>query len=197
MRHSGQDHLLSRSFYVADPDGNRIEITHPTPGRGTIGGTADGRIRGETAAGQAHSILEPLDLSVLRATLPQGTPVAARLPDGTLNGHIHVRTRDLSAAFAVYRGLPGVVSNLFAPLGQFCDLGRPDHPHMIAVNTWAGDRLVDAPRGAAGMNAFALVMADSELAASRLRKPGHGVEDTGHGLACIGPDGNRVILVPA
>jgi hypothetical protein len=47
------------------------------------------------------------------------------------------------------------------------------------------------------MNAFALVVADPDLAAARLRAAGHGVESTGHGLACTDPDGNRVILVPA
>ncbi len=195
LRHSGQDHLMSRSLYIADPDGNKIEVTHLTPGRGTIS-VVDGTVRGMTNAGQPHSIFAPLDLAELRAQVQGPGRSTARLPDGTINGHIHFRSRNLDAAFDFYR-LIGLMPNLFAPKSSFCDLGRPDHPHLVALNTWAGERLIPAPPGAAGLVAFTLLLLDPTAAAERLRSAGIPVDVEARGVECTDRDGNLVRVMAA
>ncbi|MCF1710876.1 VOC family protein [Tabrizicola sp. J26] len=194
LRHSGQDHLLSRSVYIADPDGNKIEVTHLTPGRGTIR-AVDGRVEGLTRDGVPHSIFEPLDLAELRAEVASGER-QAKMPDGTINGHIHFRTRDLAAAYDFYR-LVGLMPNIFAPANHFGDLGRVDHPHLVALNTWAGDRLIPAPPGAAGIIAYVLELPDPDRAASRLRRAGVSLTATASGFDCADRDGNLVRVIAA
>jgi catechol 2,3-dioxygenase len=195
-RHSAQDHLFSQSLYIADPDGNKIEITHLTPCRGTAR-VEDGRLIGFTNDGAPHSILEPLDVADLRASLPEGETPGGLLPEGTMNDHIHFRRRDLARGFDFYTRLVGLSPSFFAPVTGFSDAGSPDHPHLVALNTWASDRLVAAPDGAAGMIVFTLILPEPDAAAARLRAEGIPVGAVGAGFACTDPDGNRLILAGA
>lgn len=194
-RHSGQDHLISESLYVADPDGNKIEITWLTPGRGTLR-VVDSRIEGTTADGRPHSALEPLDLAALRNTLAPGDRGDPALPPDTFIGHVHFRSRDLARSLAFYTEGVDLVPHLVAPLARFSDAGTQRHPHMVALNTWAGERLEPAEPGQAGLAEFTIEMAGAKDAAARLDARGAPRAQGGPGFRFLDPDGNAVRLVP-
>lgn len=195
LRHSGQDHLVSESLYVADPDGNKIEITWLTPGRGTLR-VVDDRIHGMTADGRPHSALEPLDLAALRATLPRSDRPGPALPPDSFIGHVHFRSRDLARSLAFYTEGVGLVPHLVAPRSHFCDAGTRPHPHMVALNTWAGAKLEPAAAGQAGLAEFTIEMTTPEAAAARLDARGTPRPPGASGFRFLDPDGNAVRLVP-
>lgn len=196
-RYSGQDHLLSESLYIADPDGNKIEITRFTPGRGTIT-EVDGSIRGVTSDGKPHTGLEPLDLGALSALLPPGDIGAGMMPDSVFIGHIHFRSHDLAAAFRFYSEVIGLRPNFYAPAWRFCDAGTALMPHMVALNTWAGDAVIPALPGDAGLIFYTLAVesfASFGAVRSRLQAAGIEFDDSPTGIACIDPDGNALRIV--
>ena len=67
VRHSGQDHTISDSLYMSDPDGNGIEFAHDTPGRGHVE-VVEGKPRAIRNDDRVLSLVEPLDLDAVSYT---------------------------------------------------------------------------------------------------------------------------------
>lgn len=141
------DHNVSEAAYLADPEGNGIEVyadRNPEVWR-----MVDGEIFITT---------EPLDLDGLLA-VARGP--AAPMPADAAVGHIHLRVSSLERAEAFYvdrLGL-GVVTRRI-PGALFLAAGS--YHHHIGVNVWDP---VAAPRaeGAPGLMAFELVVPDADV----------------------------------
>ncbi|MBZ5557198.1 MAG: VOC family protein [Acidobacteriia bacterium] len=90
------DHGVSEALYLADPDGNGIEIYRDRP-----------REEWPFSAGRLRMTTEALAVDDLRAEA--GTAGGEQLPRGTIIGHVHLHVaRALAAATACVRavGLP-------------------------------------------------------------------------------------------
>jgi catechol 2,3-dioxygenase len=85
------DHGVSEALYLADTEGNGIEIYADRP-RETWR-TGDGRLDMGT---------EPLDVDGLLALLADDAPNWAGLPSGTDIGHVHLQVADLAATERFY-----------------------------------------------------------------------------------------------
>lgn len=111
-------------------------------------------------------------------------------------GHIHLHVGDLEAAEEFYaRGLGFDVVSYY-PQAAFLSTGR--YHHHIAVNTWQGTGIPNAPGDSAGLNWYSLIFPDQEAvdqAADRLRRIGAPVKPISEGYLTSDPSGNRIRLV--
>jgi catechol 2,3-dioxygenase len=116
------DHLVSEALYLADPEGNGIEIYRDrTQQEWTY--HADGTVAMAT---------ERLDLQALYASAPQTS--FGGMADGTALGHIHLQVGDIPQADAFYRDVLGLKIMARYPGASFFATG--DYHHHIGANIW-------------------------------------------------------------
>lgn len=131
------DHDVSEALYLADPEGNGIEIYRDRPADGW---PRDGRgLRMGT---------HPLDVEGLRREAePGGTDT---LPVGTTVGHVHLHVRDLAEAERFWSGTFGFEVTARYP-GQASFLAAGGYHHHLGANVWAGVGAPAPPDDALGL----------------------------------------------
>ena len=91
------DHLVSEAVYLADPEGNGIEMYRDRP-----------RDQWPQENGQLRMASDPLDFEGLLAEVQLRQEPWLGLPVETVMGHVHLRVSDLSAAEDFYRTVLGM-----------------------------------------------------------------------------------------
>ncbi len=179
----GADHLVSEALYLADPEGNGIELYCDRPE--SEWPRKDGMVVMENA---------PLDWDGLLAEAPVEEAGAA---PGTRLGHVHLQVADLEAADAFYVDVLGFEKSAEFP-GQAHFVSLHGYHHHIAYNIWAGRGAPPAPPGSAGMLHFTLPLepAAREAVIERAIAAGLPVETGESGDLLTDPSGNRVLLAP-
>lgn len=114
------DHKVSEAIYLADPEGNGIEVYVDRPRTAWTG--ADGAIRMTTDA---------LDLNDLAAAADGPWRGA---PEGTVVGHVHLQVGDVPQAEAFYAGTLGFAVTAHYPGAAF--FGAGGYHHHFAANIW-------------------------------------------------------------
>jgi catechol 2,3-dioxygenase len=180
------DHLVSEALYLADGEGNGIEIYSDRP-----------RKLWRRDGGEIEMATLPLDLQDLAGELDAAdAELDTGLPDGTLIGHVHLNVADLAAAEAFYGDLLGLdVTARGYPGALFLSAGG--YHHHIGLNTWRGEGAPPPPAGAAGLRAFELTLPDAralESAVERLRDGGVEVFGSERMATARDPSGNSVVL---
>lgn len=112
------DHGVSEALYLADPEGNGIEIYADRPQSAWV---RDGD--------RVAMTTDPLDVAALMA-LPGDWRGA---PDETVIGHLHLATGDVDAAAALFTGW-GMVETMRARGGAW--FGSGGYHHQLAANIW-------------------------------------------------------------
>ena len=182
------DHLVSEALYLADPDGNGIEIYVDRP-----------RDRWPSRGDRIAMATDPLDVDGLLAELGRGPRAGGeyRLPAGTRVGHIHLRVSELAQAEAFYHGLLGFdVMQRDYPGALFLAAGG--YHHHIGVNTWAGVGAPPPPPTSAGLRQFAIVVpeaSDLQALQERLRSAGIAAQEMPAGWFVRDPSQNGILLV--
>ena len=130
------DHGVSEAIYLADPDGNGLEIYADRPP------SAWPRHNGEIAM-----FTKPLDLPGLLAA--SAIPPAAPALAGARWGHLHLRVTDLERSARFYQDELGVVATQTSyPGARF--LAADGYHHHLGLNTW-GHPQRPRPAGALGL----------------------------------------------
>ncbi len=183
------DHGVSEAIYLADPDGNGLELYADRP-----------RSQWRVQNGQVAMATDPLDVQDLLAQA--GERSEPGLAPGTDIGHVHLHVSDLARAEAFYHGLLGLdVTQRGYPGALFLSAGG--YHHHVGLNTWAGVGASAPPPDAVGLESFALVLPEPETwrdLFARLADAGIAVsEGQGYGYASSArvsdPDGNGVELL--
>lgn len=118
------DHLVSEAVYLADPDGNGIEIYIDRP-------PSEWDWEGEFV----KMAVDPLDAEDLLSEA-NGHNWSGISP-ATIMGHIHMHVSDLAEAETFYCGALGFAT--VSKLGnQALFVSSHDYHHHIGLNTWAG-----------------------------------------------------------
>jgi len=178
------DHLVSEALYLADPDGNGIELYRDRP-----------REEWVYEGGQIRMTTEALDVEGLLAELegPEESPQG--IAPGTVMGHVHLRVSDLAAAEAFYRDVLGFdVTTHYGRAASF--LSRNGYHHHIGLNTWESLGAPPPPAGALGLRRFALHLPAGEVSRARsaAEERGLSVEVKPEGLLLRDPAGNVAAL---
>ena len=142
------DHSVSEALYLADPDGNGIEIYRDRP-------RAEWRI--ENGAITMGS--DPLDIEGLLAEADASS--WAGLPDGTRMGHVHLHVAKIPESERFY--VEGLGLDLILRYGASAAfLSAGGYHHHVAVNTWAGVGAPPPPPGAVGLKHVVIRVSSAE-----------------------------------
>src|SRR5215216_4975931 len=99
------DHIMTKTTYLDDPEGNGIELYAESPEDGTWS-LANGEYITRRKDGSLSNGREPLNVNELFAllsqdNLDQGVPLETRV------GHVHLHVRDIDEAIDFYHGIIG------------------------------------------------------------------------------------------
>lgn len=176
------DHIVSEALYLADPEGNGIEVYADRPVSNWHGESGD--IRMST---------DPLDLQDLLQSA-EGIKWSG-FPDAGSVGHVHLQVGDTADADAFYGDVLGLDIAARYPGASF--YGSGGYHHQLAGNVWnsrsAGKRI----EGIAGLDAVEIIVrAAADLAAIAARADSASIKiikDTG-GLTLHDPWGTAITL---
>ncbi|MBC7140722.1 MAG: VOC family protein [Rhodobacteraceae bacterium] len=136
------DHLVSEAIYLADPEGNGIEIYVDRP-----------REEWPHENGELRMATDPLDLNALAASADAPWRGA---PDGMVVGHVHLQVGAVPGAEAFYVGQLGFEVTTHYPGAAF--YGSGGYHHHLGANVWNS-------RGAGRRSEGTTGLADLELLA--------------------------------
>jgi catechol 2,3-dioxygenase len=186
------DHLVSEALYLADPEGNGIEIAWDRP-------REEWRT---TETGELAMATLPLDIEGLLGLLdPAWTSVSVRkmmpLPPRTKIGHMHLQVSDLKQTERFYCDLLGFELRTRAYPGALF-VAADGYHHHLGLNTWHSRGSEPALADAAGLESFQLRVGTEEgLDALLLRLAAAGIptESLDDGLTRVrDPDGIEIVL---
>jgi catechol 2,3-dioxygenase len=182
------DHGVSEALYLADPDGNGIEVYRDRP-----------RTEWPYLAGRLQMGADPLDVDAILAELNGRDDSWSGLSRETTIGHVHLHVSRLADAEAFYAGVLGFdVMQRYGPSALFVSAGG--YHHHIGLNTWAGVGAPPPPPGAIGLRHFVVTLPDRaavDRAAARIQRAGVQSEETDGGLLVRDPAHNALLLVSA
>lgn len=177
------DHLVSEALYLADPDGNGIEIYADRPAS-TWKWNSD----------EVVMSTERLDIESILAE-GDGKPWNG-LPAATLMGHVHLHVSELHKAEEFYcKGLGFDIVTRYGGQALFISTGR--YHHHIGLNTWNGVGAPAPSEDSVGLKNYTLVYPNEEArehTVANLNKFGAAVIRENGQLMTEDPSGNRIIL---
>lgn len=181
------DHYVSEAVYLADPEGNGIEVYADRP-----------RDEWYSQSGELRMGTVALDVDDLLSSLTDGGGATIGLPPGTRIGHIHLHVPDLEEAIRFYGDIIGFDLMLrYGPSAGFLSAGG--YHHHIGVNTWAGEGAPEPAAGSTGLLEYSILIpeaVDLDRIETRAVASGLEVRREDHTLELKDPSGSRVVIRP-
>jgi catechol 2,3-dioxygenase len=180
----GSDHLVSEAIYLADPDGNGIEIYTDRP---------------SSTWKWTNSMVEmATDMMDVEGILAEGGDEEwSSLPKETVMGHIHLHVSDLSKAEEFYcNGLGFNVVCRYGDQALFISTGG--YHHHIGLNTWNGVNAPTPAENSVGLYQYHLVFPaedEREKTVGRIKDLGYFTNQENGQIFTKDPSGNQIYLV--
>jgi catechol 2,3-dioxygenase len=180
--HGASDHGVSEAIYLADPEGNGIEVYADRPVSAW-----------RSVGGQIDMPSDPLGLEGLLATADGPW---TGMPAGGVVGHVHLQVGDTATAERFYRDLLGFEVTCRYPGGSF--FGAGGYHHQLAANSWNSRGAGQRPDRMAGLDRVELVVRDRAVRSAieeRARAAGLGTAAASDGTVLRDPWGTAIALV--
>jgi len=193
------DHIMTKTTYLDDLEGNGIELYAESPEDGAFVIENDQFVTRRTD-GTLSDGREPLDLDALFSHLKDDDQLDATLPAGTRVGHVHLHIRDVAEAVDFYHGILG-----FDVMGMSTSFGAAfvsagGYHHHLGLNTWQGEGAPTPPPDALGLRYFTVNLPDQaalDQVIKRIDEAGIPSNQTTDGLLVQDPSQNGVVLSTA
>jgi catechol 2,3-dioxygenase len=177
------DHLVSEALYLADPDGNGIEIYSDRDPSTWVWNNDE--VEMATLPLDTESLLEEGQADEWNG-----------LPAGTVMGHIHLHVSELEKTEQFYiKGLGFKVVFRYGNQALFISTGN--YHHHIGLNTWNGVGAPKPPSNSVGLESFHLILPNEEKRnnmVNQLKSIGASVTEEKGSFVTIDPSGNRIYL---
>jgi catechol 2,3-dioxygenase len=141
------DHRFSEAVYLADPEGNGIEIYRDRP-----------REEWPRMGDALQSGNLPLDLRKLLEEADQAEAQAGKVDPRMDIGHIHLQVSNLATADAFYHQLLGLDVMMGLPTALFFAAGG--YHHHVGVNIWHSQNAPRRGKALTGLNSYAFIVPD-------------------------------------
>ncbi len=179
------DHGVSEAIYLADPEGNGIELYADRAAS-----------RWPRSGGTLAMVTDPLDIEDLVNAARQAGLSGDEPVQSLRMGHVHLHVAHLDPAVAFYHEALGL--NLVQRYGgQAAFLAAGEYHHHIGINTWAGIGAPQAAPDAPGLREFRFVLPTLDAlrgTVNRLRSHGQTVDARQAAFIAHDPSGNRIVL---
>lgn len=177
------DHLVSEAIYLADPEGNGIEVYRD-------------RLRAEWRWSDDRVKMATLRLD-LQSLLAEATVAGpwSGAPAGTMMGHVHLQVADLDRSRLFYVNALGLRLMTEYPGALFVAAGG--YHHHLGLNIWNSAGRRRGPQR--GLQAAVVQLADSAevtATARRLSDSGYRVVMSGTTAHAVDPSGIPIVLTP-
>jgi catechol 2,3-dioxygenase len=190
------DHIMTKTTYLDDPEGNGIEFYAESPEDGTWS-LSNGEYITRRKDGSLSNGREPLNVNELFALLSQEDALDQPVPPETRVGHVHLHVRDVDEAVDFYHGVIGFDVMGVAKAFRMGFVSAGGYHHHLGLNTWQGEGAPPPPADAAGLRYFTVELPDQEALNQVIARidaaaiPSNQTED---GLLLYDPSQNGVLL---
>ena len=178
------DHGVSESIYLADPEGNGLELYYDRKPEEWP----------RAADGSVHMFTNALDLEDL---LSEDNAATSRphVDPYTRIGHVHLHVAALTDSLHFYTNIIGFdVVQQYGNSAVFVSAGG--YHHHLAMNTWQGVGASQQPPGSPGLAWFEITGVPLAAVRHRLEASGWNFEEfPPNGLLTRDPSGNGVALL--
>lgn len=181
------DHGYSEAIYLADTEGNGIEIYRDLP-------QTDWDIRED---GRIVGITEPMDADTIYS-LGQTTKNGYQMPAGSRMGHIHLSVKQSEAASRFYQEVLALEDKFSMPTASW--LASGSYHHHLAVNEWGGKNLNMRREGLPGLAYYTVIYKQPEhyqATLARAQAAGLDLEQTANTMTFVDVDGIKTLLLLA
>ena len=179
------DHLVSEAIYLADPDGNGIEIYRDRP-----------RSDWYDAQGQLKMATDPLDVRGVLAELNGNGAAWNGFAPGTKLGHMHLKVNQVGAAQEFYTNVLGFgLMMRYGPSAAFISAGG--YHHHIGMNTWESSGAPPPPPESIGLSEFVVRLPNLEelgKVIDRVHAAGVPIDEQDEGVLVRDPSQIAVVL---
>ncbi len=195
-RNSPTDHIMTKTTYLDDPEGNGIELYAESPEDGTFVIEKNDFVT-RRADGTLSNGREPLDVEALFKHLKEDDRLDAPIPPKTRVGHVHLHVRNVQEAVNFYHCIIGFDVMGMSSTFQAAFISAGGYHHHLGLNTWQGEGAPPSPADAVGLRYFTIDLPNQEAlddVVSRVNNAGIASNQTEDGLLLYDPSQNGVIL---
>ena len=195
-RNHPTDHIMTKTTYLDDPEGNGIELYAESPEDGTFIIEKNDFVT-RRADGTLSSGREPLDVEALFKHLKEDDRLDAPIPPETRVGHVHLHVRNVQEAVDFYHGIIGFDIMGMSSTFQAAFISAGGYHHHLGLNAWQGEGAPPPPADAVGLRYFTINLPNQEAlddVVSRVNNAGIASNQTEDGLLLYDPSQNGVIL---
>jgi len=192
------DHIMTKTTYLEDPEGNQIELYCESPEDG-IFALQNGDFFARRSDGTWSDGREALDVAVLFAHLDKVDRLDVPLPPQTVIGHFHLHVANLEQTRRFYHEQLGFDDMGVAPRFRMGMVSAGGYHHHIGYNTWQGEGAPPAPLNALGLAAIAFSLPNLEAWKTfreRLKETSLPFDRQGESVSLTDPSGNKVLFLP-
>ncbi len=198
-RNHPTDHIMTKTTYLDDPEGNGIELYAESPEDG-IFKIENGDFVTRRADGSLSDGREPLDVDVLFSHLKEDDRLDVSVPPETRVGHVHLHVRNVQEAVGFYHGVIGFDVMGISSTFQAAFVSAGGYHHHLGLNAWQGEGAPPPPADAVGLRFFTVKLPDQEAldeVVQRVEKAGIPANQIEDGLLVYDPSQNGVLLAAA
>jgi catechol 2,3-dioxygenase len=193
---SPTDHIMTKTTYLDDLEGNGIELYCESPEDGTWT-MANGTFETRRADGTWSDGREPLDVEALFKHITEEDRLDAPVPPDLKIGHVHLHVRDVDEAVNFYHGIIGFDVMGVAKQFQAAFVSAGGYHHHLGLNTWQGRGAPPPPPDAVGLRYYTIdlpTQAAYDEVVARVDAAGLPSNRTEAGLLLHDPSQNGLIL---
>ena len=193
---SPTDHIMTKTTYLDDLEGNGIELYAESPEDGTLK-FVNGKYEATRADGSWSDGREALDVEALFTHIKEEDRLDQPVPPETRIGHVHLHVRDVDEAIDFYHGILGFDVMGVAKQFQMGFVSAGGYHHHLGLNTWQGRGAPPPPPDALGLRYYTIDLPDQkayEEVVARVDAAGIPSNQTEAGLLLHDPSQNGVIL---
>ena len=190
------DHIMTKTTYLDDLEGNGIELYCESPEDGTWR-FVNGKYESIRADGSWSDGREPLDVEALFTHLKDDDRLDQPVPPETRIGHMHLHVRDVDEAVDFYHGVIGFDVMGLAKAYQMGFVSAGGYHHHLGLNTWQGRGAPPPPPDAVGLNYYTIDLPNQQAydeVVARVDAAGIPSNQTEAGLFLQDPSQNGVVL---
>ncbi|MBJ6745861.1 VOC family protein [Streptococcus sp. 121] len=179
------DHGYSEAIYLADTEGNGIEIYRDLP-------QTDWDIRED---GRIIGVTEPMDADTIYS-LGQVSKNGYQMPTGSRMGHVHLSVKESEASSRFYQEVLAVEDKFSMPSASW--LASGSYHHHLAVNEWGGKNLNLRTDGLPGLAYYTVVYSQPEhyqATIARAQAANLNLEQVANTATFVDVDGIRTLLI--
>ena len=195
-RNHPTDHIMTKTTYLDDPEGNGIELYCESPEDGCFT-IEDNDFVTRRTDGTLSDGREPLDVAALFRHLTVDEKPGAPLPPETRVGHVHLHVRNVQAAVEFYHGIIGFDVMGHSATFQAAFVSAGGYHHHLGLNAWQGAAAPPPPADAVGLRCFTIDLPNQAALAAvaqRIAAAGIACQELPEGLLVHDPCENGVIL---